>query len=57
MKLKTGDRVLCWFLGDKFEGTLIEKNKVKLDKGTILPKIKPKNQTPKGHPWHIIHKL
>jgi len=57
MKIKIGDRVLCWFLGERFKGTLIEKNKVKLDKGTVLPLIKPQNKTDKGSPWYIIKKL
>jgi len=57
MKLKTGDRVLVWFLGIKYEGTLIEPNKVQLDKGTLLPLIYPKDQTEKNKPWHIIKKL
>lgn len=57
MRLKIGDRVLCSFLGDKFKGTLIEKNKVELDKGTILPLIYPKDKANKDAPWHIIKKL
>jgi len=57
MRLKIGDRVLCSFLGDKFKGTLIEKNKVELDKGTILPLIYPKDKADKDAPWHIIKKL
>ena len=57
MKLKIGDRVLCSFLGERFKGTLIEKTKVELDKGTILPLIYPKDKAEKGAPWHIIKKL
>jgi hypothetical protein len=60
-KLKVGDRVICRFLGAKDIGTVTEitapgQYKVKLDRGTILPKSEWYDPTDKKHaakPWHI----
>lgn len=57
MRVKIGDRVLCVFMGVEHYGVIIEGGKVQLDKGTILPNIKTKENNVDNRPWHIVKKV
>jgi hypothetical protein len=55
--MRKGTRVQVWYFGEYFEGTIIEDNKVRLDRGLVLSELPLKSKAPKGSPWYIVKRI